>query len=161
MTGIVTVQRMKEIEKASNDAGIDYLRLMENAGSAAAAFIRKKADIRGRNCVVIAGKGNNGGDAFVVARKLFEREGIVSVILASSLPTTPESKEMLDQLLRLGVEVLPFGSDETTVAQKIAAADLIVDGIFGTGFRGEIPADLRPLFEQINQAVSAIFCQDG
>ena len=49
MTGIVTVQRMKEIEKASNDAGIDYLRLMENAGSAAAAFIRKKADIRGRN----------------------------------------------------------------------------------------------------------------
>lgn len=160
MTGIVTVQRMKEIEKASNDAGIDYLRLMENAGSAAAAFIRKKADIRGRNCVVIAGKGNNGGDAFVVARKLFEREGIVSVILASSLPTTPESKEMLDQLLRLGVEVLPFGSDEKTVAQKIAVADLIVDGIFGTGFCGEIPADLRPLFEQINQAVSAIFCLD-
>lgn len=102
----------------------------------------------------------NGGDAFVVARKLFEREGIISVILASSLPTTPESKEMLDQLLRLGVEVLPFGSDETTVAQKIAVADLIVDGIFGTGFCGEIPADLRPLFEQINQAVSAIFCLD-
>ena len=56
--------------------------------------------------------------------------------------------------------MLPFGSDETTVAQKIAAADLIVDGIFGTGFCGEIPADLRPLFEQINQAVSAIFCLD-
>ena len=39
MTGIVTVQRMKEIEKASNDAGIDYLRLMENAGSAAAGVV--------------------------------------------------------------------------------------------------------------------------
>ena len=58
MTGIVSVQQMKEIEKACNDMGIDYLRLMENAGSAAAAFIRKKADIRGRNCVVIAGKGH-------------------------------------------------------------------------------------------------------
>ena len=43
MTGIVSVQQMKEIEKACNDMGIDYLRLMENAGSAAAAFIRKKS----------------------------------------------------------------------------------------------------------------------
>ena len=160
MTGIVSVQQMKEIEKACNDMGIDYLRLMENAGSAAAAFIRKKADIRGRNCVVIAGKGNNGGDAFVVARKLFEHEGIVSVILASELPTTPQSKEMLDQLLRLGIEVLPFGSDETAAARKIAAADLIVDGIFGTGFHGEIPVDLRALFAQVNQAVAAVFCLD-
>lgn len=142
MTGIVSVQQMKEIEKACNDMGIDYLRLMENAGSAAAAFIRKKADIRGRNCVVIAGKGNNGGDAFVVARKLFEHEGIVSVILASELPTTPQSKEMLDQLLRLGIEVLPFGSDETAAARKIAAADLIVDGIFGTRFPWRNPCGL-------------------
>lgn len=91
---------------------------------------------------MIAGKGNNGGDAFVVARKLFEHEGIVSVILASELPTTPQSKEMLDQLLRLGIEVLPFGSDETAAARKIAAADLIVDGIFGTRFPWRNPCGL-------------------
>ncbi|MDD5920982.1 MAG: NAD(P)H-hydrate dehydratase [Oscillospiraceae bacterium] len=161
MTGIVTVQRMKEIEKASNDAGIDYLRLMENAGSAAAAFICKKADIRGRNCVIVAGKGNNGGDAFVVARKLLEREGNVSVLLADGLPTTDQSKEMLDQLFRLGMEVIPFGPDkEEMSAQKIASADLIVDGIFGTGFHGEIPQEQKPLFAQINQAVAAVFCLD-
>ncbi|MDD3192275.1 MAG: NAD(P)H-hydrate dehydratase [Oscillospiraceae bacterium] len=160
MTGIVTVDRMKEIEKASNNAGINDFRLMENAGSAAAALIRKKADVRGRSCVIIAGKGNNGGDAFVVARKLFENEGVVSVILANELPITEESKEMLDQLLRMGIEVLPFGSNEILAAKKIAAADLIVDGIFGTGFHGEIPDGMKPLFEQINQAVAAVFCLD-
>ena len=160
MTGIVTVKRMKEIENASNQAGIDFMRLMENAGSAAAALIRKKVDVRGRNCVVVAGKGNNGGDAFVVARKLIEADCLVSVVLADELPATEESREMLDQLLRLGVEVLSFTSDEGPAAQKIAGADLIVDGIFGTGFHGEIPATVRPLFDRINHAVAAIFCLD-
>ena len=66
MKEVVTVDRMRQIEKASDEAGIDYLRLMENAGSAAAAFIRKKADVRGRNCVIVAGKGNNGDRKSVV-----------------------------------------------------------------------------------------------
>lgn len=83
MTGIVSVQQMKEIEKACNDMGIDYLRLMENAGSAAAAFIRKKRISVVEIAWLIAWKREYGGDAFVVARKLFEHEGIVSVILAS------------------------------------------------------------------------------
>lgn len=160
MKEVVTVDRMRQIEKASDEAGIDYLRLMENAGSAAAAFIRKKADVRGRNCVIVAGKGNNGGDAFVVARKLFEHAGTLSVILADGLPNTGQSKEMLNRLLQMGIEVLPFGMDQTLAEQKIAAADLIVDGIFGTGFHGEISVDLQPLFEQINHAVAAVFCLD-
>ncbi len=160
MKEIVTVDRMHKIEEASDEAGMSYLRLMENAGSAAAAFIRKRVDVRGRNCVIVAGKGNNGGDAFVVARKLLEHVGNLSVILADGLPNTGQSKEMLNRLLQLGAEVLPFGTDQKLAAQKLAEADLIIDGIFGTGFRGEIPQDLQPLFVQINHAVAAIFCLD-
>ena len=112
MKEIVTVDRMYKIEEASDEAGMSYLRLMENAGSAAAAFIRKRVDVRGRNCVIVAGKGNNGGDAFVVARKLLEHVGNLSVILADGLPNTGQSKEMLNRLLQLGAEVLPFGTDQ-------------------------------------------------
>ncbi len=160
MKEIVTVNRMRQIETASDEAGMSALRLMENAGSAAAAFIRKRVDVHGRSCVVVAGKGNNGGDALVVARKLLEHVGMLSVILADGLPNTGQSKEMLNRLLQLGVEVLPFGADQKLVSKKLAAADLVIDGIFGTGFHGEIPAALQPLFEQINHAVAAVFCLD-
>ena len=157
MQGIITVDRMKSAEHKSAENGISYLRLMENAGCAAAVSIQKKIDIRGRYCTVIAGKGNNGGDAFVVARKLFENEALVSVILASDLPSTEESREMLDRLLRLGVEVIPYDPANKAAIRKIDAADLIVDGIFGTGFHGEIDPSLLPLFQQINHGKSLLF----
>ncbi|MBQ1237463.1 MAG: NAD(P)H-hydrate dehydratase [Oscillospiraceae bacterium] len=160
MQGIITVDRMKSAEHKSAENGISYLRLMENAGCAAAVSIQKKIDIRGRYCTVIAGKGNNGGDAFVVARKLFENEALVSVILASDLPSTEESREMLDRLLRLGVEVIPYDPANKAAIRKIDAADLIVDGIFGTGFHGEIDPSLLPLFRQINHCVAAVFSLD-
>ena len=151
---------MKELEQNSARLGIGYLRLMENAGSAAAVSICSKIDVRGRHCAVVAGKGNNGGDAFVVARKLFEREALVCVILANDLPATEESRENLDRLLRLGVEVIPYDPENPAAVRKIDTADLIVDGIFGTGFSGEIPMSMAGLFDRINHSIAAVFSLD-
>ena len=70
---IVTSKQMKQIEQNSIQYQMSYLRLMENAGCAAAQFIAQTLhDVNGLNCVVFSGKGNNGGDGFVVARKLSE-----------------------------------------------------------------------------------------
>ena len=69
---------MKLAEKCSDELGINYTRLMENAGSAAAAFIRRTFDLTGRRCAVVCGSGNNGGDGFVVARKLDREEPFVA-----------------------------------------------------------------------------------
>ena len=77
-----------EAEQKAIEKGISALRLMENAGSAAA----KQLDKISGKIVILAGSGNNGGDGFVVARKLKLKGIQVSVILVTG---TPKSEEAL------------------------------------------------------------------
>ena len=75
MMKILPSNEIREIEYKADQSGISYLRLMENAGSACAKAIRKKFDKTAkRNVTIICGKGKNGGDGFVIARKLAENE---------------------------------------------------------------------------------------
>ena len=64
---IVTAAQMKEIERAGDAHGLPYLQMMENAGLAAYAKLQKQFPHPGR-LLVVCGKGNNGGDGFVIAR---------------------------------------------------------------------------------------------
>ena len=64
---IVTAAQMKEIEQAGDAHGLPYLQMMENAGLAAYAELQKQFLHPGR-LLVVCGKGNNGGDGFVIAR---------------------------------------------------------------------------------------------
>ena len=69
---IVTTQQMKAIEGAAIEQGMTFTQLMENAGESAANIIRKVIkDPQTTKCLVFCGKGNNGGDGFVVTRHLF------------------------------------------------------------------------------------------
>ena len=72
---VYTGESIKRIEQACFEAGITELRLMENAGVACAKVIRKQYDLennKGKKIAVLCGKGKNGGDGFVIARKLSE-----------------------------------------------------------------------------------------
>ena len=69
---IVTAEQMKTIEANSTEYALSMERLMENAGSAAAIAIRQITDVEGRFVTIFCGRGNNGGDGFVVARRLHE-----------------------------------------------------------------------------------------
>src|SRR5579875_845190 len=66
---------MRDVDRLTIERGIPGLILMENAGSRVVAFLEKKfAPLRDHRIVIICGKGNNGGDGFVVARQLFTRQ---------------------------------------------------------------------------------------
>ena len=65
---IIDRETMVRAEEMAFSQGISYLRLMENAGTAAARFIRETVDTKNKNVVVVCGVGNNGGDGFVIAR---------------------------------------------------------------------------------------------
>ena len=83
---VLSVEETRKIEMLANEYGVSYMQLMENAGSYCARIIRKafeKTDKR--NVLIICGKGKNGGDGFVIARKMWEYGCDVTVMLSQAV----------------------------------------------------------------------------
>ncbi|MBQ6700082.1 MAG: hypothetical protein IJM98_05415, partial [Oscillospiraceae bacterium] len=113
---ILTVEQMKTEERLSDEMGVTYQRLMENAGCAAASFIRKAiSGVAGRNFMIFCGSGNNGGDGLVVARKLFEEGANVIIVLCGGMPRSDEAKYMYECVIRAGITMLDFDIDRKKV----------------------------------------------
>ena len=84
----VTAAQMKELERKASEGGLSYENMMENAGQAAARILLEQLPGL-RMAAVVCGRGNNGGDGFVAARKLFEAGCCVHICLADGVPGTP------------------------------------------------------------------------
>lgn len=135
---VFTVDQMRRAEQeAASTAGVSTLKLMENAGTAAASIIKQEQAVAGIRCVAVCGNGGNGGDGFVVLRKLMEAGAEVAAVLTAGQPVNPDAAEMLRRLDELGVRIFRWQSDPSAAASMIVGADLVVDGIFGIGFHGE------------------------
>jgi len=140
---IVSAAEMREIDRATSERfGVPSITLMENAGSAVARFVLSDYP-HAERVGILCGKGNNGGDGFVVARKLVEAGRAVRVLLLSD----PEElrgdaaimfQNMVKSLHPVNVAPLVVreasGLDSSDAAE-VFAADVIVDAILGTGFR--------------------------
>lgn len=139
---------MKSIEKASDEAGISYLELMENAGAKASAIIAEILKTSsGKEVLILAGSGNNGGDGFVIARNLSDEGYSVLVVITDKEPSTELSLYEYCKLAgQNGVDVLNLNDNIEMVFQKFLSASVIVDAVFGTGFHGELPPALKACF---------------
>ena len=152
---IVTAAQMKEIERAGDAHGLPYLQMMENAGLAAYAELQKQFSHPGR-LLVVCGKGNNGGDGFVIARAAAKDGWNVTVLLAEGEPKTADAIRNFERLHSLPVYICADGSVPET--QNFDAA---VDALYGTGFHGKLRPSglaacrlirrLRTLFEYATQ----------
>ena len=132
MAKTVTVAEMKERERAANEAGLLYIQMMENAGRAAYAELKRRVPAL-RRLLIVAGKGNNGGDGFVMAR-VAAKEGVqVRVLLAEGEPKTADAKTNLARLAETAAEIV------RDTEQAAFGADAVVDALYGTGFHGELP----------------------
>ena len=135
----VTSETMRAIDSECIDnLGIPGLKLMENAGVGTVRFIeRELGSQKGKIVTVACGKGNNGGDGFVIARELRRLGAAVSVFLAGHCgDVSGDARTNLD---RLGAESVVELSDGRSVAgfvELMAKSDLVVDAVFGTGFNG-------------------------
>jgi NAD(P)H-hydrate epimerase len=133
---IVSASEMREIDRLTSETfGVPSLALMENAGAAVAEFVMTHYP-QAKAVGVICGKGNNGGDGFVVARKLQTSGREVRVLLlAEPSELRADAAEMFRQL---PVKPVVVGSSEelkSNGAREVFAADLLIDAILGTGFR--------------------------
>lgn len=161
MRPTVSVEEMRRCDTAAiRSYGIPSLLLMENAGRGAAVRI---ADLYGplknRNVAVVCGKGNNGGDGFVVARHLLNTGADITVLLAS--PTRGDAGRNL-KILR----ALQRRSDHLTIVQwsrnaaKALRPYLIVDALFGTGVSGSLTSRYVSIVDWINGQRAAVVALD-
>lgn len=134
MAKTVTAAEMKERERAANEAGLLYIQMMENAGRAAWKELKARVPAL-RRLLIVAGKGNNGGDGFVMAR-VAAKEGVqVRVLLAEGEPKTADAKTNLARLAETAAEIV------RDTEQAAFGADAVVDALYGTGFHGELRPD--------------------
>jgi NAD(P)H-hydrate epimerase len=147
---VLTRAQVRELDRrAIEELGVPGVVLMENAGAGAA---REAEDLLARAgggpTLVLCGPGNNGGDGFVLARHLLAAGHAVSVA-ALSRSARGDAAVMRRIVERIGIEVLPAGEPEEVLALERAAGRpaLVVDALLGTGFEGELRADVRRLTE--------------
>ena len=149
---VLTVEETREVEKLANETGFSYMQLMENAGSYCAKIIRKTLENTDKKeILVICGKGRNGGDGFVIARKLFENGYKVKVMMAMGLSSDELSNEMFSRVRALEIPVVYYDGTPIT-AKLIENAQVIVDCVFGIGFHGEPNDVCTSLFASINSS---------
>ena len=136
----VSCDRMKELERATDESGLSYYQMMENAGNIAANRIneitmatrqRPHPSERQLTACIYCGKGNNGGDGFVVARLLKQKGWDVSLVLVDGEPQTPDAITNYGLAKELGIPVADPGA-------KADRPDVVVDAIYGTGFHGRL-----------------------
>ncbi len=154
---------MQLVEQHASRFGFSYQRMMENAGTACARNIRneiEKNDNQKRKIAVVCGKGNNGGDGFVVARKLYENGYNVCVILSLGYPTGQEATYMYKLVLDQSIPTVWYDSDKAKTLQTIKNADVIVDAVFGFNFYGEFDEEMRELFVEMNNSQALKFSID-
>ncbi|MGB7600835.1 MAG: NAD(P)H-hydrate dehydratase [Candidatus Sulfotelmatobacter sp.] len=133
---IVTAEEMRVIDRASSERfGVPSLTLMENAGAAVADYVLAHYAAAAR-IVVFCGKGNNGGDGFVAARRLRESGKKVEVILlATSEDLRGDAAVMYGKLSTKAIAVHSIEELRSERVQLLVQADLYLDALLGTGFR--------------------------
>lgn len=133
---VTTAAEMNAIDRRTSERyGVASLTLMENAGTAAADFALAHWPHASR-VAVVCGRGNNGGDGLVLARHLHQAGKVVEVLLlGAARGLKPDAAAMLARLPLRVTEIVDLPQMAQEAAHALAEAELIVDAIFGTGYR--------------------------
>ena len=159
---VVTAHTMQEIDKrAIEEFGVPGLNLMENAGQSCTDAIVEEFGSQGF-AAVIAGKGNNGGDGYVIARLLRQAGWDVHVFILAERGQI--SGDAATNLARLPVEEITYCPRAGQLADlhmgEITRADVIVDALFGTGLRSDLEGAFREAVEIINASGRPVLAVD-
>jgi NAD(P)H-hydrate epimerase len=164
---VMTRDEIRAVDSwAIKTLGIPGVVLMENAGRSCAELIKDKLkDIAHPKVCIFCGTGNNGGDGYVIARHLLNSSfEVVVVICGNREKVKGDAKINLDILERLGrpIEQLNLRDGDVPARVKTFAgdADMVVDGLFGTGLSGQLSDEYKQLIETINACNCPILAVD-
>ena len=162
---ILTAAQMREADRYTIDEiGIPSLVLMENAGRQVVAAIEStyESKLDGR-VAVLCGRGNNGGDGFVIARTLLQHGIDTSVFVIGALADVRgDARTNLDILGRLGVTVVEVADEQSWELHfsEISQCTIIVDAIFGTGLKAAVAGMMETVIADVNASEIPIVSVD-
>jgi NAD(P)H-hydrate epimerase len=153
---IVTAAQMQALDRRTiEEASVPGTTLMERAGAGVVARLEQQiSSLRGKAITVFCGKGNNGGDGFVVARLLHKKRAKVRVFtLAPAKDLSRDAASMYRQLVRTAGKtvVKPFSS-ASQIQTILGDSHVIVDALLGTGLAAPVTGQYADAIESINQA---------
>ncbi|MFL6473424.1 MAG: NAD(P)H-hydrate epimerase [Nitrososphaera sp.] len=165
LLGPITSDQMYAIEQNGDSIiGMRRFLMMENAGHGVADFVaRKFKNLKNKKIVTACGTGNNGGDGFVASRHLAGYGPKVTVILLGSPSDLRSEEARLNWSIieKMDSIELIFGKDLTpNIKDRIADANIILDGIFGTGIKGEIRQPYASAIDAVNKSKAYVLAID-
>jgi hydroxyethylthiazole kinase-like uncharacterized protein yjeF len=164
---VATTEFMQACDRSAiSRFGIPGIVLMENAGRACVDELEQaRGSVRGCRAVVVCGKGNNGGDGFVIARHLVNRGARVEVLLlAGKKEVRGDAGVNLKSFAAVAAAMPKHASlieaKTARVLNRCAGADVVVDAIFGTGFVGGLRGLAKEAVARINGSGAFVLAVD-
>ena len=146
---VYTAAQMREREQAAVDKGTSFDQLMENAGSSAAQDLMQRYPQAGR-ALIVCGKGNNGGDGLVMARYMQTQGWHIDILFSLGENLSPLAQTNRERLN--GLPHIELISAQELEGRLKKGYDIIIEGIFGTGFSGALPTEIAALCSQLNHS---------
>ncbi len=162
---IVDKNTMRRAEELAVGQGCGWFDLMQNAGRSAAAFIQQTEAVADKTVIILCGKGNNGGDGFVLAKELSLKGAEVTVVLTHGAAATDTAKKAFDSMPD---DICVIDICNCISLLENSMFDIVVDAVFGTGYNGNKPTqELEELFQAVGcvdyaiDLPSLIACDNG
>ena len=151
---LVTVSQMQAIEKEADSNGLTYDQMMENAGQGLADVIVDLYDVMEgaqKEIVGLVGSGNNGGDTLIALTELAMEGWKASAYLVKR-----KKDDLVKRFTEAGGEVLTGENSFEKLTAAIETADVLLDGILGTGVQLPLKKDVAELLSEVNIILDAL-----
>jgi ADP-dependent NAD(P)H-hydrate dehydratase / NAD(P)H-hydrate epimerase len=162
---LVDAKQMREMDRRTIEAyGLDGRILMENAGRGATRFFCDRIDrIGAKRVAIVAGRGNNGGDGFVIARYLAQKKIRATVfLLADAARLSGDALANFNLLAPIKVPVIAIIDEKAFSKYKstLLHQDVFVDAILGTGLNSDVKGFFKKIIDFINQSAKPVLAVD-
>lgn len=145
---ILTANGQRCAEANAVKLGLSLETLMQRAGEALyTEIVAKCGDLSGKRCVLLCGRGGNGGDGFVCAQCMHKVGADTAILLCAGEPTGGDAKTMYERAVACGVLILDVQREAEKAEQLVRQADVVVDAVYGIGFHGELPKHIAQIFD--------------
>ncbi|WP_022669848.1 bifunctional ADP-dependent NAD(P)H-hydrate dehydratase/NAD(P)H-hydrate epimerase [Hippea alviniae] len=155
-------EQMRQMDRKAIETGIPDIVLMENASiKSFYKILEYYGEVNGALAVAFVGAGNNGGDALAISRHLYNNGASVFVyMLVEEDKLNPSPKTNFEIIKNMGIEYKLVENEDDFNEELVREADIIIDGIFGTGLSREVGGKFKKAIELINSSPAFVVAVD-